>query len=313
MMSADYGGEPQSFGAALRQLRQLRQARDLSLTDLSELVHYSKGYLGKLERGDQNGTLDVARRCDEALDAGGALARLVMPASRTRRPGTALPRPMQLPPRIPDFIGRTSYLRQLDGLMSSGDGASGPGTMVISAISGPAGVGKTALAVSLGTWCAGSFPRRQLRWPGHERHLRRDPRPRAPVRIRHPGLVRNVEPPIDQHPIPPRGDVGQKGRDLAVVNPPQRPGVLPLHTHRHPALFREPGRICDQDPLRISQLLHRVLTVHRQQPIRIPRGQIQEPLQRFRFPFTHPLRDRPPILPLQRRQQPTKILLGVPP
>ncbi|WOP39201.1 helix-turn-helix domain-containing protein [Streptomyces sp. Li-HN-5-13] len=59
------------------QLRRLRQERGLSLADLARQTHYSKGYLSKIETGAKRATVDVARRCDEILRAGGELLRLV--------------------------------------------------------------------------------------------------------------------------------------------------------------------------------------------------------------------------------------------
>ncbi|MEU4350259.1 helix-turn-helix domain-containing protein [Streptomyces sp. NPDC023838] len=62
------------FAAELRRLRSLRR---MSLTELARSVHYSKGYLSKIENGGKPPTLDVARRCDAALGADGSLTRLV--------------------------------------------------------------------------------------------------------------------------------------------------------------------------------------------------------------------------------------------
>ncbi|GGP32806.1 nSTAND1 domain-containing NTPase [Streptomyces melanogenes] len=59
------------------ELRRLRSLRGMSLTELARSVHYSKGYLSKIENGGKPPTLDVARRCDAVLDAGGGLTRLV--------------------------------------------------------------------------------------------------------------------------------------------------------------------------------------------------------------------------------------------
>lgn len=53
------------------ELRRLRSLRGMSLTELARSVHYSKGYLSKIENGGKPPTLDVARRCDAVLDAGG--------------------------------------------------------------------------------------------------------------------------------------------------------------------------------------------------------------------------------------------------
>ncbi|MFK4104956.1 helix-turn-helix domain-containing protein [Streptomyces sp. NPDC019531] len=80
------GGTPPDFAS---ELRRLRRQRGLSLTALAQRVHYSKGYLSKIENGSKPATPDVGRRCDEALLAGGALLRLLRgtpTAERTRRP-----------------------------------------------------------------------------------------------------------------------------------------------------------------------------------------------------------------------------------
>ncbi|MFV0131558.1 helix-turn-helix domain-containing protein [Streptomyces sp. HMX112] len=85
-LSAGSAGE--DFGA---ELRRLRGERGLSLSALARLVHYSKGYLSKIENGGKPPTADVARRCDEALRAGGALARLVPDVPQPRQPEAAAP------------------------------------------------------------------------------------------------------------------------------------------------------------------------------------------------------------------------------
>jgi DNA-binding SARP family transcriptional activator len=65
----------------------------------------------------------------------------------------------QLPATVPQFAGRASELAGLTGLL---DRAELPGTVVISAIDGMPGVGKTALAVQAGHLVADRFPDRQL-------------------------------------------------------------------------------------------------------------------------------------------------------
>ena len=61
------------------QLRRRRAAVEVSLAELARRTHYSKGYLSKIETGARPPTGSVARRCDAALNAGGALAVLVPP------------------------------------------------------------------------------------------------------------------------------------------------------------------------------------------------------------------------------------------
>lgn len=68
--------------------------------------------------------------------------------------------PRQLPTAVPYFAGRTSELRLLDAMI--GDAVRGAGGVVISAIGGTAGVGKTALALHWAHRIAPRFPDGQL-------------------------------------------------------------------------------------------------------------------------------------------------------
>jgi hypothetical protein len=62
------------FGPELRRRRQLAQ---LSLTQLADRIHYSKGHLSKIESGDKAANPVLARLCDTALGARGALVAMV--------------------------------------------------------------------------------------------------------------------------------------------------------------------------------------------------------------------------------------------
>src|SRR5262245_53129138 len=76
-MNGAPSGDDQSAGAVAsfgEELRRLRLQHDMSQASLSRLLHYTKGYLSKVENGRKQPTPDLARRCDEALGAGGALA-----------------------------------------------------------------------------------------------------------------------------------------------------------------------------------------------------------------------------------------------
>jgi transcriptional regulator with XRE-family HTH domain len=68
-----------SFGA---ELRRRRLEANLSLADLEGLVYFSKSHLSKVENGLKSPSVDLARRCDEALKAGGALQALARRAPR---------------------------------------------------------------------------------------------------------------------------------------------------------------------------------------------------------------------------------------
>lgn len=60
-----------------QELRQRRLDAGLTLTELAVRVHYSKGQLSKVERGVKAPSRDLARLCDAALGAGGALVALL--------------------------------------------------------------------------------------------------------------------------------------------------------------------------------------------------------------------------------------------
>ncbi len=90
-----------------------------------------------------------------------------VPALAVPEPGAPDPRnsrpvvPRQLPAAARPFVGRTAELAALTGLLDQAAGTM-PGTVVISAISGTAGVGKTALAVHWAHGVADRFPDGQL-------------------------------------------------------------------------------------------------------------------------------------------------------
>ena len=104
------------------------------------------------------------RRQDQAL-AAPTLAVTVPPSSpaaavpsdsRAPRASPVVVVPAQLPPAVAAFAGRKAELASLDALLPDAAGA-GPGTVVISAVSGTAGVGKTTLAVQWAHRVAGRF------------------------------------------------------------------------------------------------------------------------------------------------------------
>jgi DNA-binding SARP family transcriptional activator len=81
-------------------------------------------------------------------------------AASSAMTGTQRPLPAQLPHQIPDFTGRDAELGRLDELLARdrGDGTD----VVITAIAGTAGVGKTALAVHWAHRISDRFPDGQL-------------------------------------------------------------------------------------------------------------------------------------------------------
>ncbi len=93
------------------------------------------------------------------LSADPALTVTGPPGLTEREPQPEVPR--ELPPTVRGFTGRAAELRALTGLLDR-PGEQAPGTVVISAIGGTAGVGKTALAVHWAHQAAGRFPDGQL-------------------------------------------------------------------------------------------------------------------------------------------------------
>jgi DNA-binding SARP family transcriptional activator/tetratricopeptide (TPR) repeat protein len=75
------------------------------------------------------------------------------------RPGPVVPR--ELPGPVPQFVGRAAELADLTGMLERAS-AQRPRTLVISAIAGMAGVGKTALALQWAHQVADRFPDGQL-------------------------------------------------------------------------------------------------------------------------------------------------------
>ena len=101
---------------------------------------------------------------DPALAAPAAVPGGAAPATAQATPPVIVPR--QLPAGAGFFAGREAELKELDELLDQADcedGADGPGgAVVISAVAGMAGVGKTALAVHWARRVAGRFPDGQL-------------------------------------------------------------------------------------------------------------------------------------------------------
>jgi DNA-binding SARP family transcriptional activator/tetratricopeptide (TPR) repeat protein len=106
------------------------------------------------------------RRLHERVLAGDTdLLGPAAPPPSQSAPPTARPSavPRQLPAAARHFIGRESELDVLTGLLGeTGRSAETAGTVVISAIDGMAGIGKTALAVHAAHRLAGKFPDGQL-------------------------------------------------------------------------------------------------------------------------------------------------------
>jgi DNA-binding SARP family transcriptional activator/tetratricopeptide (TPR) repeat protein len=83
-------------------------------------------------------------------------------AAAAAGPAAAVPVPAQLPPDIGDFTGRDEQVKVLCELLASGREGARQGAVVISAVAGMGGIGKTTLAVHLGHRLRKQFPDGQL-------------------------------------------------------------------------------------------------------------------------------------------------------
>jgi DNA-binding SARP family transcriptional activator/tetratricopeptide (TPR) repeat protein/DNA-binding XRE family transcriptional regulator len=91
----------------------------------------------------------------------GSLAVPMVPAWSTDRRGPSSAVPAQLPADVVAFSGRTAHVRLLDALLAARDGGA-PAPVVMAAIVGTAGIGKTALAVHWAHRVRDRFPDGQL-------------------------------------------------------------------------------------------------------------------------------------------------------
>jgi len=141
-----------------QRLIQRRKALGLTQEALAELVDVGRSTVVRWERGESEPLPSIRARLARALKVSEDLLESLLTAD-DQRGGDAVPR--QLPMAVADFTGRAAELRRLTQILDAA-GPSRPGTVVISAISGMAGVGKTALALRWAHQVAGRFPDGQL-------------------------------------------------------------------------------------------------------------------------------------------------------
>lgn len=139
-------GSPQTFGQVLRLLRADQRK---SLAELSADSNVSRSYLGNLEHDRSMPGPEIAAAIDAALGADGRLVELVTSKPRTR-PARDRVRPDQLPVAIRGFIPRNKLIKEAEEALATHAG--------VIAFDGPAGVGKTAFAVTWAHSIAYAFP-----------------------------------------------------------------------------------------------------------------------------------------------------------
>ncbi|MFD8736688.1 BTAD domain-containing putative transcriptional regulator [Streptomyces sp. NPDC059618] len=104
---------------------------------------------------------DASLAAEVSAGAGPSRTTEPEPSARPAPPVTAhAATPAQLPADLPTFVGREAELSRVRALLPDGDKV--PASVVISAIGGMAGIGKTALAVHWAHELTGRFPDGQL-------------------------------------------------------------------------------------------------------------------------------------------------------
>ena len=144
--------------AKRRRLVQRRKALGLTQEALAELVTVGRSTVVRWELGESEPLPSIRPKLARALKISVDQLESMLTADDQRGNGTV---PRQLPAAVADFTGRTAELRRLTRTLDEA-GVGGPGTVVLSAIGGTAGVGKTALALHWAHQVAGRFPDGQL-------------------------------------------------------------------------------------------------------------------------------------------------------
>jgi tetratricopeptide (TPR) repeat protein/transcriptional regulator with XRE-family HTH domain len=143
-----------------RWLRGQRIAAGMTQEDLSERSGLSVRAIADLERGRTRRPYPSSvRALIRALGLPDQAGADLVVRYRSADDGQAAV-PRQLPTAVPYFAGRAGELRLLDAVLA--DAGRGAGGVVISAIGGTAGVGKTALALHWAHRIARDFPDGQL-------------------------------------------------------------------------------------------------------------------------------------------------------
>jgi tetratricopeptide (TPR) repeat protein/transcriptional regulator with XRE-family HTH domain len=141
------GEEPDRYPTALQQfanrLGELRERRGLSAAQIQEMTRgpdgksvVSRATFLRLLKGIGRPSIPVAQALDEVLGARGSLAVFAEPARAEPY--------LHLPPRPPHFVGRSSLLSRLSDIVATASVTSPPQVLILT---GPPGVGKTALAL----------------------------------------------------------------------------------------------------------------------------------------------------------------------
>jgi len=150
-------------GASKRgRLAQRRKAVGLTQEQLAERLGVERTTVVRWERGQTQPLPWLRPRLARALRvSANGIEELLAAGGAPASPDGPVAVPRQLPAAVAGFTGRAAELQALARVLDQA-GAGAPGTVVISAIGGTAGVGKTALALHFAHQVAGRFSDGQL-------------------------------------------------------------------------------------------------------------------------------------------------------
>jgi tetratricopeptide (TPR) repeat protein/transcriptional regulator with XRE-family HTH domain len=142
-------------------LIQRRKALGLTQEDLATLLKVDPSTVVRWERGTTRPLPWLWPRLARVLKVPPGRLEALLAADGTAGSSAEAAVPRQLPAAVAGFTGRAAELAVLARMLDEA-GAGSPGTVVISAIGGTAGVGKTALALQWAHQAAARFPDGQL-------------------------------------------------------------------------------------------------------------------------------------------------------
>jgi tetratricopeptide (TPR) repeat protein/transcriptional regulator with XRE-family HTH domain len=162
-MLAMADGAANTGATGRRGLAERRKAVGLTQEQLAAQLGVERTTVARWERGQAKPLPWLRPKLAKALtlSADRIEELLAVGTDPASPPGRADAVPRQLPAAVADFTGRADELRALTKILDEAGGGA-PGTVVISAIGGTAGVGKTALALHWAHQVAPRFPDGQL-------------------------------------------------------------------------------------------------------------------------------------------------------
>jgi tetratricopeptide (TPR) repeat protein/transcriptional regulator with XRE-family HTH domain len=163
---ADEGGPGPDQSSLGRLVQAHRMRMRLTQEGLAERAGLSERTLRNLEGGRvRRPYLDTIRRLADALELAMPQRQELEAAAVVNKPASVPDEavPSHLPPSVTDFTGREEEVANVLGLLTVG-GDQGPSAVVISAVAGKPGIGKTTLAVHVAHRLreCGRFPDGQL-------------------------------------------------------------------------------------------------------------------------------------------------------